>query len=403
MDICRRSRIIEKAFIKNSTIKADRLLSFFLCLYLIFNEFNIVARELMDSSVFSAIKVGMIILLACFLAAGLLFSGRKSFLALGLAELIVLILFLYGEIVGASFNDYKSVLYEAVLINVPLMITAFLIKDKKVLLKMLVAVSWIIFGLCLIELIILKNSVTYSMHFSYALILPLLIHFYYLINKKRLLYVFIIAIEIIMMLVFGSRGALLCVFPFVLIATLYKCKNRFSRFLLVIFFFFLFLVLIYTIFPLIGSFINNLGITGRTVTLLSEGSFLKYDSGRLEIWLLSIELIKQKPLFGWGIYGASTYLSSINGAMYPHQLFLDCFLCFGFVFGSLFLIILFYVFSKAFLRIRFFDESTRILLAIFFSIAITTLMYSSTLFSYFYFFILMGLSLGICRGKICVD
>jgi O-antigen ligase len=134
------------------------------------------------------------------------------------------------------------------------------------------------------------------------------------------------------------------------------------------------------------------GVSSRTAYLLFSGQFIEHDSGRNEIWNSAFTLINQEPIIGWGIGAANKIIGT-----YPHQIFLDLWLSFGYLFGTIVAILLLIPFRKVFLNISATPEHLY-LLQIFTSMSIS-LLFSSTLFTNYYFFIALGVALSVNANK----
>ena len=107
--------------------------------------------------------------------------------------------------------------------------------------------------------------------------------------------------------------------------------------------------------------IEKIGIKSRTLFLLLEGK-ISSDSGRKDIYNVIINKIYESPLIGSGLYADRTILGGTSGA-YSHNLFLEVYLNFGIIIGS---ILLLYLFLKTIITYIKIGYNERILLVLFF-------------------------------------
>lgn len=172
----------------------------------------------------------------------------------------------------------------------------------------------------------------YNMVICYALLFPFFYHFSRIHEKK--VYIILAAAEFLIISIYGSRGQLLCSALF-LIFYFFKKSNYKRRIwcvmslsiLAVVFFSFKQLL-----FDFIAPVVDKIG--SRTLSLLIRGR-ITYDSGRMEMWMEAWKKILEKPIFGWGIAGDMTYLTSS-----PHNLFLELMLHYGILIGIFFSVLL---------------------------------------------------------------
>ena len=74
--------------------------------------------------------------------------------------------------------------------------------------------SWLIFGADILSLLG-NTSTSYDMHFSYAMLFVLLIHLNEWFESRKNSYLLFSLLEMTLILIFGSRGALVCFMVFV--------------------------------------------------------------------------------------------------------------------------------------------------------------------------------------------
>lgn len=164
---------------------------------------------------------------------------------------------------------------------------------------------------------------SYNMGFSYGCLLPMLI----LYTRRKAFPVLVSLLMFLIVVSIGSRGAAIVFVVFVAI-DLFLSRSRFRWVAVIAGFLFVFLL------PELHSFLDTIGISSRTLRLLTEGN-INYTSGRDKIYDTVISAINEHPVLGLGLFGDRLYL---NGA-YCHNLFIEIYADFGFIFGSLIILI----------------------------------------------------------------
>lgn len=183
----------------------------------------------------------------------------------------------------------------------------------------------------------------YSMTFSYNLLMPACILFYYNYTKFKIGY-FLTFLLISLAIVWrGSRGALLCLLVFILFFTLLsKSTKKKTAFISIVLLLAVLFVINYDYFSsvLLNTFRNS-----RTLQMILNGSS-NFDSGRGNIAQLYLGEIRNNPFAINGIFSDRVYYSYANGIKnldttnYPHNFFIEVFYQFGVIIGSVLLIAL---------------------------------------------------------------
>ncbi len=148
----------------------------------------------------------------------------------------------------------------------------------------------------------------------------------------------------------GSRG---CVLTFMIFVFIYVCKKieevRFYKKIIIIAVMAVAFVLIYTNYNTILTKIS--GVNSRAISMFVEGTFTA-DNGRNEIYKLAIDAIKHVPFLGYGAYGDRQFIAPYFYWGYSHNIVLEFIIDFGWIFGVLFLGILFYLCVKAVIKAK---------------------------------------------------
>ena len=273
-------------------------------------------------------------------------------------------------------------------ICIPMGFIAYSIFEKQVLYKTMLSASY--YMTALISLVFFFNWFsspgTYSMTFSYSLLYPLLFHLDTFFNKRRIMHLFLSLYQMTLILLYGSRGAVLCFSIFIIIKIVLSMKSSFWK-TAIIGFGGLSVILFYMNFETIGNsvlrFLAQNGYYSRTLASFFKGSILQ-SSGRDGIQVKALDMIMEKPWTGWGVGGEVHLLGT-----YPHNLFIELLLDFGILLGGLACIfVLVNVIRIFFLR----DGASQNLLFILLCAGFIPLLLSSTYLKQYEFFILMFLS-----------
>lgn len=184
----------------------------------------------------------------------------------------------------------------------------------------------------------------YSMSLSYNLLLPSMV----LLHSKRRLFKLLFFATFLVIVLFGSRGALLFIIIYLSYRIIFNSKACIK-------FLFLFLLgICLLLLPIITNWIESFDNLSRSIQLILSGDFFSHDSGRNDIYELVLHHIIEAPLFGHGIGADRFYL---NG-FYAHNIILEMMLQYGIVAGlSLFFLLTTFI-VVAFLNFRLYRDYT---------------------------------------------
>ncbi len=169
-----------------------------------------------------------------------------------------------------------------------------------------------------------RDVALYSMRYSY--LLSIILYFYtnaVIEGKKK--YIIIIILELVLLLIYGSRGPILCYMIFLGVSVFLKKGSGWIK-SIVVTLGVLGIVFYNNIGAIILKTLNTYGIRSRTLSLLF--SDFSHTSGRDILADQARVMIQKKPVFGWGIAGE--YLEMEN---YPHNIFLELQIDYGVVIG----------------------------------------------------------------------
>lgn len=373
----------------------DFFLSRFICMYILLDALNSVLQDVfgVSGTPLTAFKIAAAAFLFLLMLKLLLkFTGAEWTRLLGL-ELFVLFLYLYSLVDGVPFSRLAGWAGTSLAVCVPLAVVVSCIEDRSVLYSMLVKYSWFVLALLAVNMAGRAGDL-YDMHFSYALLLVMLLHLNELINRGKKLYIVFLLAELVMLVLYGSRGALACVVVFLFLKVFTNVENRRRRYLYV-FLIVLGSALVYGILSqgaAIYRYFLDRGVRSRTLYLFLTGQFMSHDSGRNELWMSVVGAIRERPLAGWGIRGATSFM---QGHPYPHQFFLDMLVSFGLPLGLLLIVLSIWPIRRVFTEEKSVNKD---LLQILFCSSFVMLMFSSTWFTNDFYYMLLGLL--VTRGRL---
>jgi hypothetical protein len=216
---------------------------------------------------------------------------------------------------------------------------------------------------------------------------------------------FIISFSLIFII--GARGPVFCLILFYLIKLLLNNLVSFKGlFVIAISISFLSLVYLFyfkEIVEFASLWIQKFGLSSRLVEFINSDNFIE-DENRNLITDLSINLIISNPLVGLGILRDRLVINSflvgdINDAKgnYPHNIFLELYLHFGLIFGSIFILNIFRLLYLAIIHNT--NIFSKKIVLIFLGIGLFPLFFSNSYLNAPLFFMLIGFCVSINAKK----
>lgn len=251
-------------------------------------------------------------------------------------------------------------------INVPCFLCIVSIKEIFILKKVMLLLSYIIFVLGVFYFYLLTvgkiTFLSYSMTFSYYLLLPALVF----LNQKKIQFTFMFILICILMLMLGSRGALFIALVYAFLVTMLDNKVRKYLILAVI----ILGISAGRILTFILTMENRIGVESRTLNMLMQGNITD-SSERFYLYSKIWNDINDNPYFGKGIFGDRVILRG----EYSHNIILEVLNNFGLIIGSGLILLLLFAAYRTFYNLN--NESKRMLL-LFFCYGILPLMVSGS-------------------------
>lgn len=273
-----------------------------------------------------------------------IFVRKTRLLLLSFGIYLLLLLFYYALFPTSDTFIIGGEAFKLPFVSIITILSVYSIHDiyvfKRTLVILLRITAWfgIFFGYLFVQFSSILDK-TYSMSFSYAVLLPILILFttskWYDLATSILCLLYVILI--------GARGTLFLAISFFIIYTIFfsKAKIIYSRIIIAILVF----SCLRLAFPNFLSFEDS-----RTIKMLTSGDATN-DTGRLEIYSFITEKIWERPISGWGI-GADRQLLLDMGKPHSHNLILEIYVDFGIFMGSIFLLIIIWKTARKFFMLN---------------------------------------------------
>lgn len=232
-----------------------------------------------------------------------------------------------------------------------------------------------------------------NMGLAYRILPHVCVVSFYVFKNKKIKDFFLSILGGVLVLACGVRGAILslCAFLIVYVACFYKFRYKGIYLTLGA-------CIIMTIFsqfdkiaPYIMSFLNRFGLSTRVIETILEGSTLE-DAPRRRIREWMIEAIQAHPYRGYGIAGDRNLIPTV---VYAHSFWLEMWVSFGVIIGTLFMIGIAVLLFKALRKSCSFQRG--FIVAMIFGGGLFKLVVSSSFLLEFEFFMLLGYCVGIIR------
>lgn len=281
-------------------------------------------------------------------------KNEKKIITLFAIELIVSFIFLLSLIMGKSdqnnlFNTFINVIF----VFIPMAFSIYCIDDFKLFLKRIYI--WSLFCIAIIILfsvyINLQYQNQYFMSVGYALLFPVCFVFQHFFNEKRIIDLIIAIVGSILVLLYGSRGPLLCIAIYLSLIFIKSIDIKKMNTFKIFFLFFIMLSILFhkQIIMFVINLFNDLGFSSRTLYMFINEE-IKSDSNRIPLYDEFIDIILKRPILGYGIMGGWIYG---NGTyVYPHNIFLELLLSFGIPIGLVLCFIIVWLIIRQFFKIK---------------------------------------------------
>ena len=340
-----------KIYLSKTDENGDKKLSIFICVYILSSSLNIAVKTILPVSgvawnIISRSFQGLIILALIVALPVILYRAKNS---LVLCEGGFLFLYILSFLMGQADRALLSgTAFWTLAVCIPIGIAGVAVYNKSILFDYLRICSFIEFPILYIALLSMRTLGSYSMSVSYALILPILFLFYSYFEHHNYIAFIIGVVGVVLIIVFGARGPFFCIATYVFIK-LFTEKGSMKIVSLRVLLVFLMAILLIKwdlLLKQIQIFLIGNGISSYALQRLINGQILE-TAGRDELWRYYTELVKKRPLIGYGLQGG--WIASGNG---PHNMLLEFVLAFGVVIGGFISVYSVYLYIKSIINRR---------------------------------------------------
>lgn len=375
------NRFLSLKFMSIDTDKAQIISAvapiFFLYVsYAIKFTFNIEANALREG-----MTVGVMLLSVVLFCISYSWSKQKAIKNLIFSYFFLITLILVNALVFSEKFLFTTELIWPFTIGLPIMLALSQIKDFSKLREILRVMSRIILTSSVVPFFaaIGKGDV-YDMVLSYHLLLPILVLVSDIAQKRYIISSLVLVLIGLMIIIsFGSRGPMFVLVLFILAFVAFNSSLKFSSKLVMLFMMIVVSIVgslffestIKWLIDILARFDVESRFLNTFVIIENEGK-IAFLTGRELLYLHSIELIIDNPLFGVGFFVDRYYLDGT----YPHNLILELFLHFGIPLG-LFLFIGFFFYSIYILSSKN-DSEFKLIYMLYFSYALGHLLISGS-------------------------
>lgn len=235
----------------------------------------------------------------------------------------------------------------------------------------------------------------YNMDGAYDLLRYSLFVISFALRKKNLYSILASVLSVVMILSFGTRGPLVCVITFIALHILLLGTFKYAKTIITIV-----LLICLTIYNFLDEimlglqyFLQSIHMSTRIVDkYFVEEIGVSVAREDISSKLLNVMQNSSFPFFGEGICGSWRFVG-----IYPHNLFVDILFSFGYWFGGILLVALFFLVIKSYIITRTSDAKSFIL--VLFCASIVKLFMSGTYLDESALFLLIGYTITLIRNK----
>ena len=319
----------DSAQLENINIRYDKRLSNFIVAYFFVHALNLFVKLIIGNfGAWNLISKGSLALLLVLAIPAIL---KRNLAGAVLAEGILVLCLGFTVISGgANYSEFSSIMINAVTVFIPMGIAVTCIDDKSILARRFYIMAWPAQVILIYILLNLSGS-QYSMPGGYALVFQMLIVMDHFFQKRSWYDLVAIVADFFVILLFGSRGPIICIMTMILIQLLFSKKISLTKRILiaigiivvVLFIYFNYQNILNTLLDLTRTF----GYSSRNLRILAL-NLATSDSGRASIHNSYFRLIRERPILGYGLVGGL-----ISAGSYPHHIYIELLLYFGVFFG----------------------------------------------------------------------
>ncbi len=238
-----------------------------------------------------------------------------------------------------------------------------------------------------------------DMDAAYRVLPSMMYLIYYASTKKQIIYTVIAAVLSTVILIFGTRGPILCILIYVALLTIYKAfKSKNLKKMLIFLLIFAVIVSVFAfdrLFVEVSSVLTRvferIGFSTRIFNFIIEGDIVA-SKGRESLAKQAIEAIIENPAWGYGVTADRAMFGS-----YPHNIALEIWCQYGVIFGTLVLLAVLVLTVIALIKSNK-NKELFLFVLLFVCMNYVKLMVSGTYTIEPYFFFMVGIFVSIMRN-----
>jgi len=326
--------------------KADKKISIALMLSFIVltaQYFLLVSFNLIGTNVGSTIQLFSKVLVGLAYLVTLPTVLRKNMIKAIIVYSVAVFIFVFHYAIFPANRMYmENNIFYFFFMSMPALLYSMSISDVGIFKKTMQKASYIVFTLGLfiaVSVFTGRASIgAYSMSLSYYMLLPTILFIDELLDMYSTKIMTLTLISLVIILSFGSRGAILCIIVFFVLKSIKTntsrtVKREFGRLSLLSL-----AIILYVFFEQIVLFVyENLlkfGINSRTLLLFLRGG--SQLGSREQIFEDTLAAIAKSPITGFGLFGDRR----LSESSYVHNIFIEVVGNFGVVLGIIIIAIL---------------------------------------------------------------
>ena len=337
--------------------KKDERVSWFVGIYFIASTANMTMKTVLPipESLWGIVSIMWGVVIMFFMGRGLRTVVQRSNSLLLNSFMVLFALFLWsyllislrGETTKALVSDYAI---PTLIFWLPVGVYACSVRKMQILYDVLVKTSYVLTFLLVLCFLFHNNGIidgeeadTYNMFFGYSMAFASLFQLNEYFRSKNRKILLLVIVQILLIVLYANRGALLSVAFFIFYKVILDQKNLIKKSFwigIIVIVVGLYMVYAEVLASLTLEFLRTFNLQSRTLQKMAEATIAQSDT-RSELWELSSKMIWDRPLFGWGIGGECYTLGNkLYGAIYashafsPHNGILQHWLNFGIIMGT---------------------------------------------------------------------
>lgn len=232
-----------------------------------------------------------------------------------------------------------------------------------------------------------------NMSWSYGVLLSMCLVGIYILIDNRISFIALLAVGLLGIMVYGSRGTVVAFALGIFLTVLFVNEGKLNfRNYLIIFAFIGFTVFLFsdTGLTIITNWFRVHGLNSRFLSLLTlQQSFEIASSGRARLWAKVIEMIRERPIWGYGVFGERNEVYALGFPWgYSHNIVLEILVSFGLPIGGLIIIGMLIGIVRFFISSK--NKKERLIFVIFLTVSFE-LLFSNSFWLHYGIWCLLGI------------